>query len=135
MWYLLVCDMISFLSLSLGFLQPGFHIIAFLADLSETKGRSGNLVCVHSQWINFALSLEERGGDSCPLCASDLYEFCDINSCQSFSSTAFYRFKLTGALVLSFRNVILANVTDFETSTELQNVCPAEIYCRVSPRP
>jgi len=93
--------MISFLSLSLGFLQPGFHIIAFLADLSETKGRSGNLVCVHSQWINFALSLEERGGDSCPLCASDLYEFCDINSCQSFSSTAFYRFKLTGALVLS----------------------------------
>lgn len=62
--------MISFLSLSLGFLQPGFHIIAFLADLSETKGRSGNLVYVHSQWVNFALSLGKRGAGSCPLCVS-----------------------------------------------------------------
>lgn len=49
------------------------------------------------------------------LCVSS-YEFCDVNSCRGFSSTAFYRFKL-GALVLSFRNVVLANITDFETPT------------------
>lgn len=104
----ILCEMISFQSISLGSLQLAFHIIAFLADLSEAKGRPGILIYAHSQWRYFPLtlvlgkrgggycrySLGTLGGATCLVCASVLSKFCDNNSCQSFSSTVFYRLQI-----------------------------------------
>lgn len=143
-----LCDKISFQSVSLGSLQLGFHIIAFLADLSEANGRPGNLIYAHSQWkyppLTLVLgkrgggycsySLGSLGGASCLACASVLSKFCDSNSCQSFSSTVFfYRLQIywyIGAVFWCL--VLLAMITwpilqVLKLQQEIENACPTKI--------
>lgn len=111
-----LCDMISFQSISLGFLQLGFHITAFLADLSEANGRPGNLIYAHSQWKYSPLtlvlgkrgggycsySLGSLGGASCLACASVLSSVTIIVA-KAFHPLFFFTgSKFTGTLGPSF---------------------------------
>lgn len=145
--------MISFQSVSLGFLQLGFHITAFLADLSEANGRPGNLIYAHSQWKYSPLtlvlgkrgggycsySLGSLGGASCLACASVLSSVTVIVA-KAFHPLFFLqapnllvhwgRLLVPGAVGHDY----MANITGFETTTRDRECVSNRDYCCASPR-